>query len=459
MRRFAQDGLHEYLPGAHSRLSPNAQMKVTYPNFRNLSRMLRVINIGSVTDVAEAVGRSQQTISHSIQALEQELGVRLFDRTSLGTHPTREAMVLGERVRNAITHMSRAREIFIARYGAVPSPRGLRLWDFNISNQHIFIFLSLCEQRESKRVASELKLDVSAVRKALRALEAQVGQPLFEKASRGFLIPTEFAELLARQVKLALAEIRAGLDELRSLAGEIEGELIIGAAPHARSTLLPRVIARLHKKYPRLGITLRYDSYEDLERGLSHRDVDFVLGSERAHPASPDVAAHPLLSDRMEIVARAGHPLARLARPDLQSYLDAEWVLPPRYVPMRRRFQEFLGSRGLAEPVPAFETGDSEVVKGLLAETDCLALALRCECAPQVEHGMLTFLPCPEELAALLSSPVTVHLTFPAQAVRPPSAQAFFDEAALVAAEVQAQYAGWGRPQPVLRPRPRAVRE
>jgi|GEM_PF-2366993 len=434
-------------------------MKLTYPNFRNLSRMLRVIHIGSVTDVAEAVGRSQQTISHSIQALEQELGVRLFERTSIGTHPTREAMVLGERVRKAIGHMGRAREIFLDRYSTTPNPRGLRIWDFNISNQHIFVFLCLCEQRESRRVATELKLDVSAVRKALRALEAQVGQPLFEKASRGLLIPTEFAELLARHIKLALAEIRAGLDELRSLGGVIEGALVIGAAPHARSTLLPRVVARLHKKYPRLTLTFRYDSYEDLERGLSQRDVDFVLGSERAHPSSPDVSAHPLLSDRMEIVARADHPLARQARPDLRQYLDAEWVLPPRYVPMRRRFREFLASRGISEPVPAFETGDSEVVKGLLAETDCLALALRCECGPQVEHGMLTFLPCPDELAALLSSPVTVHLTFPSQAVRPPSAQAFFDEAALVAAEVQAQYAGWGRPQALPRPRVVVARE
>jgi DNA-binding transcriptional LysR family regulator len=64
-------------------------MKLSYPNFRNLRRMLGVIDIGSLTDVAEAVGRSQQTVSHSIQALEDELGVLLFERTSLGTHPTR----------------------------------------------------------------------------------------------------------------------------------------------------------------------------------------------------------------------------------------------------------------------------------------------------------------------------------------------------------------------------------
>lgn len=420
-------------------------MKLAYPNLRNLSRMLRVIDIGSLTHVGEAVGRSQQTISHSIQALETELGVRLFERTSLGTRPTREAIMLGAHARSAIAHLAKAREVFRSHYGASAARRAPRVWDLNISNRHVFAFLSLCEQRESRRAAGELGLDVSAVRKAIRALEGQLGQPLFERTSRGFLIPTEFAEQLARQLKMALAEIRAGLDELLSLGGVIQGEVIIGAAPHARSILLPLIVARLHGKYPRLTLSLRYDSYDDLEKGVSCRDVDFILGSEREHPTSPDVTAHPLLRDRLEILARADHPLAKRPGPDLRRYLDAQWVLPPRYVPMRRRLGEFLRSQGLAEPIPVFETGDSEIVKGLLLETDCLALALRCECAQEVEHGILTFLPCPEPLAALLRSPVTLHLTFPAQATRPPSAQAFFDEAASVAAELQEQYSqlGW----------------
>lgn len=419
-------------------------MKLTYPNFRNLSRMLRINDLGSVTDVAEAVGRSQQTISHSVQALEGELGVRLFERTSLGARPTREAVVLGERVRSAIAHLSKARAIFCNRYGSASGSMGPRIWDFNISNQHVFVFLSLCALHESRRVAAELNLDVSAVRKAIHALEAQLGQPLFEKASRGFLIPTEFAEQLARQTKLALAEIRAGLGELASLGGTIQGEVVVGAAPHARSTLLPRIAARLYKKYPKLTLSLRYDSYEDLERGLSYRDVDFVLGSERARPTSPGITAHPLLRDRLEILGRTGHPLAKLRRPDIARYLQAQWVLPPCYVPMRQRLSEFLRSRGLAEPAPAFETGDIEVVKGLLLETDCLALALRCECAQEVERGTLTFLPCPVDLAPLLRTPVTLHLTFSAQAVRPPSAQAFFDEAIVVAAELREQHAQLG---------------
>lgn len=412
-------------------------MKLTYPNFRNLRRMLRVIDSGSLTEVAETVGRSQQTISHSIQALEEELGVRLFERTSIGAHPTREATVLGVRVRRAVGHLAEARDAFRRMYDSARLPRGQRIWDFNISNQHIFIFLSLCELHESKRVAGQLRLDVSAVRKAIRAVQAQVGEPLFEKSARGFLIPTEFAEVLARKVKLALAEIRAGLDELISLDGVIQGEVIIGAAPRARATWLPRIAARLRQKHPKLTISMRYDSYADLERGLSYREVDFVIGSEHSAPASPGVIASPLLHDRAEIVARSNHPLARLRDPDIAQFLSSEWVLPPPYVPLRRRFSEFLRSRGLSEPTLGFETGDAEIIKGLLRETDYLALMLRCESLHEVQRGDLTFLPCPRQLVELLRTPVALHLTHPAQERRSPSAQAFFAEAIRVAAELQ----------------------
>lgn len=410
----------------------------TWPNLRNLRRMLRVIDAGSLTEVGESVGRTQQTISHSIQALELELGVRLFDRTSLGARPTREALALGTRVRRALAHLAIVREKFAESLDG-HGWSAQRLWDFNISNQHVFIFLSLCELQDCKLTAAELDLDVSAVRKAIRALQMDLRCPLFERSARGALQPTELAELLARHIKLALAEVRAGLDELTSLSGEVCGEVVIGAAPHARSSLLPRIAASIHGKHPKLTLNMRYDSYAALERALSARDVDFVIGSERGDPTSPNVVAVPLLSDHLDIVARADHPFTRVAQLQLAELLAADWVLPPDRVPLRRRFRDFLRCRGLTEPKPTFETGDCEIVKGMLLETDCIAFALGCESMHEVERGVLTLLPCPEPLAEFLRASVTLHLTYPAEVLRSPSQQIFCDEVMRVASELQQQ--------------------
>jgi LysR family transcriptional regulator of gallate degradation len=412
-------------------------MKPSYPNLRNLVRMLRVIEAGGLTAVAHAVGRSQQTISHAIRDLEQELGVQLFERTSHGTYPTPQAVIVGHRVRNALAHLSEAQDLFFKNSRDVGRARGLRFCEFNVSNQHVLIFVALCDQHEAKRVAMQLDVDVSAVRKALRSLEAQIGRPMFEKASRGLLIPSEFADFLAKQTKRALWEIRAGIAELRSAEGVIQGEVVFGASPRAHPTLLPRIISRLRRKYPTLTLTHRVDSYDGLTKALSSREADFIVGTERAYTFSPDIAAHPLLEDRIGILARVGHPLARIPRPEIRQYLRCEWILPPRHVPTRRHFNDCLRREDLPEPAAILECGSYELLRGVLLETDTVALALRCEALHDIEQGVLCFLPRPDALAALFDSPVILHLTCPLDITRSPSAQAFFEEANGAAAELQ----------------------
>lgn len=71
---------------------------------------------GSFSEAAAHLGLSQPTLSHAIARLEQELGVRLFDRTPSGTRPTaegqrmlgpaRRALLEAENVRSAIDSAS-----------------------------------------------------------------------------------------------------------------------------------------------------------------------------------------------------------------------------------------------------------------------------------------------------------------------------------------------------------------
>jgi hypothetical protein len=75
----------------------------------------------------------------------------------------------------------------------------------------------------------------------------------------------------------------------------------------------------------------------------------------------------------------------------------------------------------------------------MLLRTDAIALALRCEAMHDVERGTLCFLPAPPALAELLSSTVTLHLLCPMVVRRSPGAQAFFEIATQVAAELQSE--------------------
>ncbi len=57
-------------------------------DLRNLRNMIAVLETGSLGKAAERLHISQPALTKSIQRLEQELGVRLFEREPRGMRPT-----------------------------------------------------------------------------------------------------------------------------------------------------------------------------------------------------------------------------------------------------------------------------------------------------------------------------------------------------------------------------------
>ena len=63
-------------------------------NIRHLDIFCRIIETGSFSRTAKALGLAQPTVSGHIKTLEDELGVRLFDRLGRVVEPTKAGLVL-----------------------------------------------------------------------------------------------------------------------------------------------------------------------------------------------------------------------------------------------------------------------------------------------------------------------------------------------------------------------------
>ena len=78
---------------------------------RQLERFLAVIEHGSLAAAAREVHLTQQALSASLANLEQDLGVRLFDRSPGGiTKPTRHGKALIRHARAQLAGAERARQ-------------------------------------------------------------------------------------------------------------------------------------------------------------------------------------------------------------------------------------------------------------------------------------------------------------------------------------------------------------
>ena len=97
------------------------------------------------------------------------------------------------------------------------------------------------------------------------------------------------------------------------------------------------------------------------------------------------------------MIARAGHPLSRATRIDFDALRRATWVLSRHGSPSRELLERFFSSARQAPPIPAVETGDLAVLRGLLIESDMLTAISAHQLRYEIRDGSLVVLDFPLE--------------------------------------------------------------
>lgn len=203
--------------------------------------------------------------------------------------------------------------------------------------------------------ARALKLTQSTVSQAIAALEADVGEALFDRTGRQVTL-TEAGTVLfehAEGVLSALDEARSALERQRDVAA---GPLVIGSSDTLATWVLPPVLARLRKEYPLIELRLDNRPSPAIAEAVATRKLDLGVVMLPLPPAlsngaralkqiplqpQPDVVAvhktHPFASRaRLRVAELAEHPLVLLDRTTAsRAWLDAQFVsvgIQPRVV-------------------------------------------------------------------------------------------------------------------------------
>jgi DNA-binding transcriptional LysR family regulator len=151
---------------------------------------------------------------------------------------------------------------------------------YQIDYSDLSLILALVRGGTLARAAGLLRVDVSTVFRAVRRLEAALGQTLFEKSRAGYL-PTTLATTLAEQAERAeqaLEAARVGVEQ----GGEvISGTVRLTCTDSVLQSLLLPALAHFMPGYP--ALTLELSTSNDFAN-LSRRDADIALRLTKAPP-------------------------------------------------------------------------------------------------------------------------------------------------------------------------------
>lgn len=363
-------------------------------NFRHLKAVIAVAELCSVTRASESLYKAQSAITRSVHALEDALQVELFERKASGMLCNAFGSALLYRATRALHEFEAGINEISGKTRASSQALNLHFPNSLFNETRLEAFVKLAETGHMPTVAQNLGITQPAVSRAINDLERTLDMHLFRRTSKGMLL-TENGERLLFRVKRALLELRQVETDLAALRGTTKGRVVIGALPLGRTSILPKAIAGLLEQHPQLQIATVEGPFDSLASQLRAGDIDFIFGALRPADQARDFTTEPLINDSMSVVVRAGHPLTRLPAPTLADLTAWRWILPNGRTPARMQLDLAFKLEQLAPPVPAVETSDLAVLRGVLLDTDQVTAISARQLAYEIAAGMLTVLNIP----------------------------------------------------------------
>ena len=206
------------------------------------------------------------------------------------------------------------------------------------------IFLAVAQERSFSRAAAKVHRTQPAVSQAIRRLEVDLGEQLFDRSSKSGTL-TEAGRLLhnygQRLVRLA-EETESAMRELGDLQ---RGRVLIGANEAAVHTLLP-LIGRFRERFADIAIDVRRVPARQIAAEVQQGSLDF--GALTFHPTEAGLLEVPVGSDELVLLVHPGHPLAARQQVTMEELATEPVVAHNDPSPARERVLRLFDQRHIA---------------------------------------------------------------------------------------------------------------
>lgn len=252
-----------------------------------------------------------------------------------------------------------------------------------LNYHHLRYFHAVAREGSLTRAAQQLNVSPSALSVQIGALEAQLGQKLFDRRGRGLLL-TE-----AGRIALAHAEtvFRSGEELLSTLKG---------LAPGQRQVLRVGAVATLSRNFqlgllrpllgqPEVGLEITSGGFEELLARLEAHALDLVLANQPATIGAESEWQNTLVADQpVSLVGRQRATPLRFP----EDLATEALVLPGRGSTLRAGFDRLMDEAGITPRVLA-EVDDMAMLRLLARESGAVTLVPPVVVVDELEAGVL----------------------------------------------------------------------
>lgn len=254
-------------------------------------------------------------------------------------------------------------------------------WDARLGRRlrlrNLHVFMTVLRQGSMGKAAVELSVSQPAISKAIADLEHTMGVRLLDRTAQG-VEPTRYGAALLKWGCAVFDDLRQGIKEIEHLSDPTTGEVRIGSTDISTAGLVPAVIDRMSRQFPRLEFNVIQARHIELQYGeLRERNVDLILGRMVTPTLDADLNSETLFDDPLLIAAGVDSKWCKRRSIDAAELIEEPWALPRYDTFVGSRVVEAFRARGLDPPRHAVTTHSIQLLTALLATGRFLAVLSR----------------------------------------------------------------------------------
>lgn len=277
------------------------------------------------------------------------------------------------------------------------------------------VFRAVATERSFSRAAVRLGRTQPAISLAVKRLEDELGEALFDRVGREPRLTDAGTLVLdyARRFDNLREELLAALSERKDNA---TGRLTIGANESTALYLLPHLV-RYRRRYPRVKVQIRRSLSSRIPAAIT--DGDLELGVISYEPEDDRLTTRVIYSDHLAFVVAPAHRLAKrksvsISELGMEIFIAHNVVSPYRDV-VERAFQRLRVPLNRDVEMPTIET-----IRKLVIQNEGVAFLPRMCVEDDLREGLVREIRVKELQVAR-----KIHLVHPADRSLSHAAQAF----------------------------------
>ncbi|MEP7211486.1 MAG: LysR family transcriptional regulator [Acidobacteriota bacterium] len=246
------------------------------------------------------------------------------------------------------------------------------------------VLVTVAQEKSFSRAAEVLNRTQPAISQAVRRLEEEIGEKLFDRSSKDGTLTQEGIVLLeyARQMLNLRQTAQNAIREVRDLH---TGKVTISANEHTVFSLLP-VIAEFTKRHPLVKVEVRRGVASRIPKEIAARDVE--LGVISFQPSDNSLKSVPVMTDELLLIVAPGHRLAQRKSVSISELGDESFIAHNAHSPYREKAIETF-ARHKTKLSISIELPSLEAIKRLVEAGVGVALVPKLAAAAEVAAGKL----------------------------------------------------------------------